>query len=156
MVVDDSMTDLVIVKSADGDDLTAGAQINYSIAVKNQGPHPAYGAIVEDVFSTDLHDVTWTCVATVDSSCAPSGMGHILDTVDVAPYGSLLYLATATVAPTAPESITNIATVELPASMEDIVPDNNLSAVTTPREALFRDGFETGDTTRWTSSMGEE
>ncbi|MCP4655741.1 MAG: DUF11 domain-containing protein, partial [bacterium] len=83
LIVDDAMTDLAIVKSDGDGDLIPGAELTYSITVSNRGPNPAYGAIVEDVFPPELLDVTWACVATVDSSCTASGSGNILDTVDV-------------------------------------------------------------------------
>ncbi len=156
VVIDDSMTDLAIAKSADGDDPTPGTLITYSILVSNRGPNPAYGALVEDVFPPELIDVAWACEATVGSSCTASGSGNILDTVDMASDAALLYIAAATIGPAVAGPITNVATVELPASMEDIVPGNNLSAVTTPGEILFGDGFETGDTTRWSSTRGGE
>ena len=128
-----------------------GAQIRYSISVSNEGPHPVYGALVEDVFPPELQDVTWDCFADVGSSCTPSGTGNLLDTVDLAPAGTLLYLATATVSEAAVGPITNVATVELPASMVDYVLSNNLSAVTVPGEMIFEDGFESGDCTLWSS-----
>ncbi len=159
VVIDDSMTDLTIVKIADGVDPTPGTQISYLITVSNQWPNnPAYGALVEDIFPPELRDVTWTCVASLGSSCTASGPGNILDTVELTSDGTLLYFASATVASTAVGPITNVATVEVPASMEDFAPGNNRSEVTIPRpvEGLFSDGFESGDTSRWSSTVGGE
>jgi len=84
-----------------------------------------------------------------------SGSGNVLDTVDLASGGGLLYVASTTVGPGVLEPITNVATVEVPASMVDIVPGNNLSAVTTP-SGIFSDGFEAGDTALWSATVGEE
>ena len=150
LVVDESMTDLAVSVQVSDVDLTPGAPITYSITVSNLGPNPAADALVEDVFPPELRDVTWTCAASVGSSCTPSGTGSILDTVDVAPGGTLLYTATATVAATAVGPVVNVATVEVPASMDDVVPGNNRSAVTVPAEVpFFGDSFESGDTRQW-------
>ena len=157
VVVDESMTDLAVSVQVSDVDLTPGAPIIYSITVSNLGPNPADDALVEDVFPPELRDVTWTCAASVGSSCSPSGTGSILDRVDVAPGGTLLYTATATVAATAVGPVVNVATVEVPASMEDVVPGNNRSAVTVPGEVpFFNDSFESGDTRQWPISSGQE
>ncbi len=140
VVIDDSMTDLAIVKSVDGVDPTPGTRITYSILVSNRGPNPAYGALVEDVFPPELIDVAWTCEGTVGSSCTATGVGNILDTVDIASDGALLYAASATVGPAATGPIANVATVEAPASMADIVPGNNLSTLLPSGKVLVAGG----------------
>ncbi len=153
-VVDETMTDLAVVKH--GAMAPPGTEIDYSITVTNQGPRAVFGATVVDVFPTELSGVVWSCVATVGSSCGTTeGAGNISDIVDVAAGGTLLYLATATVAPDAVLPIANTAWVEPPGAMTDFRPSNNFSIAVSPIE-IFGDGFESGDVSRWSSPVGGE
>jgi len=148
LVVDETMTDLAVVKEDGGVAIVPGQPITYSITVTNNGPNPVVGATVTDYFPPELHSITWTCEATVGSFCTESGTGDIVDTVDLLPQGTLLYKATAVVAEGTTGPITNVATVTVPPGMSDFEPQNNRSP-----SRIFGDGFESGDTAAWS---GEE
>ncbi|MCP4594345.1 MAG: DUF11 domain-containing protein, partial [bacterium] len=154
LVIDDTMTDLAVFKEDGGLPAFPGQPITYSITVTNSGPNPVIAATVTDFFPAALHSVTWTCDASVGSFCTESGTGDIVDTVDLLPQGTLLYKVTATVAEGTVGSIENVATVTAPQGMSDFEPLNNSSRVSTPPLSLiFADGFESGDTSAWSSEL---
>jgi hypothetical protein len=61
-----------------------------------------------------------------------SGTGSIYDTVALLPDGSATYTVRATVAPSAPDSLVNTATVTLPAWVSDPTPGDHSATVATP------------------------
>jgi hypothetical protein len=55
-----------------------------------------------------------------------------------------------------PGSIVNTATVGVPTGVHELVPEDNASSTTTPLDlsgVLFMDGFESGDTTAWSTTV---
>ena len=153
MVVPPDWTDLEVVKTDGGALAEVGEPITWSITVSNQGPNPAEGALVTDIFPPQVVDPVWVCSASIGSHCPQQGMGHIEEAVDIATGGTLLFLATATVVDSV--DISNTATVSVPPNMFDYRLDNNLSAEMTPNVAssLFMDGFEDGDCLHWSQCI---
>jgi len=118
--------DLVIHKTDDETEEIPGTEVEYTILVtNNHGPDDALGATVVDTFPAELTDCTWTCAPGGGGVCTPAGSGNINDVVDL-PNGSwLTYTATCTVHPAATGSLSNTATVAVPAGFTDYVPSNN-------------------------------
>jgi uncharacterized repeat protein (TIGR01451 family) len=95
-------TDLTITKSDGLDEVPAGGQLTYTIAVENLGPTPVVGATVEDVFPPQLIGCSWSCVASGGGSCfAGTASGVLVDEVDLPVGATLTYTATCVVAPNA-------------------------------------------------------
>ena len=89
-----------------------GTAISYTIVASNQGPSTIVGATVTDTPPATLTGVTWTCAASLGSSCGVrSRFGPIADTVTIAVGGSVTYTLDATVAASASGSVTNTASV---------------------------------------------
>ncbi len=127
-----------------------GERLAYTLAARNLGPHPVLGATVTDHFPAGLHGVTWTCVASPGSSCTAAGSGDIVDTVQLAVGGLLIYQADTWVDLAVHGPIANTASIAGPAA--DPAPADNSSSVLTPffdPQPLFRDGFESGDLSGW-------
>ncbi|MFN7784414.1 MAG: hypothetical protein ACK5PG_16980, partial [Lysobacterales bacterium] len=89
---------------------------------------------------------TWTCAASVGSSCATaSGTGDINTTVNVAAGGSVVIEITATLVDPNASTVVNSASVQPAAGVIDTNPGNNVSTLDL-RVALFSDGFESAGT----------
>ncbi len=152
LVIDESMTDLRIIKEDGGIVAMPGEPIVYSITVTNEGPNPAPDSRVVDIFPPELLNVTWSCTATVGSSCTASGSGNIDDLVDLEVNGTLIYFATAIVDPDVISGpIVNVATVEVSSAMSDFAQADNNDFALTPMfyDYIFSDGFESGDLSAW-------
>ena len=94
--------------------------------------------------------VSWTCLGADGGACTVSGSGDISDTVDLPAGGSVTYRATATLDPGATGTLVNTATVAVPPEVTERDPsDNTATDTNTVTDPLFADGFDSGDTTRW-------
>ena len=71
-----------------------------------------------DTFPAAL-TATWTCVGAGGGTCTASGAGNINDTVNLPAGGSVTYTASAAIAPAATGSLSNTATVTVPAGVTD-------------------------------------
>ena len=71
--------------------------------------------------------------------------------------GSVTYVATGAVAAGASGVVSNRASATNPVGTSDPQPADNSATVVTVVDPgfLFADGFESGDTSGWTSSVGE-
>jgi uncharacterized repeat protein (TIGR01451 family) len=131
--------------------------LTYTITVTNNGPADVVGASVTDAFPAGLLDVSWICVASGGSSCTAAGSGPITDSVDLLAGGTATYTATGTVANGTANPLQNTASVLEPAGYSDTNSTNDSDTestpVTPPADLLFYDGFESGDTTAWSSSV---
>ena len=121
--------DLSITKTDGAMSSVAGTAISYTIVASNPGPSTIVGATVNDTPPASLTNVSWTCAATIGSSCGGlgAGIGPIADTVTIAVGGSVTYTLNATVAASASGSVTNTASVALPGGSVDPTPDNNIA-----------------------------
>ena len=116
----------VSVTKTDGS-LTAepGSIVTYTITVANAGPSSVSGATVTDPLPATLTGATWTCAASAGSSCPASGNGSINTVVDLATSGNATFTLSATVDPSASGTLSNTATVSVPATVFDPNGGNN-------------------------------
>jgi uncharacterized repeat protein (TIGR01451 family) len=101
-----------------------GTSVSYTVVVSNAGPSDVVGASVADAMPSSLLGASWTCVA-VNGACVSSGSGSILTAVDLAAGGTATFVVTGIVSSSATGSITNTATVTMPAGSNDPNPANN-------------------------------
>jgi uncharacterized repeat protein (TIGR01451 family) len=118
-------TDLLMTNTDGVPEATPGGTLTYTMEAGNAGPGDAIGATVTNDFPDSLTGVTWTCSATAGSTCPASGTGDINHTVDLLECGVATYTVSVDVSPSATISITDTATVAVPAGMTDTDPSNN-------------------------------
>jgi uncharacterized repeat protein (TIGR01451 family) len=135
-------TDLSIVKDDGGVTVLWNRPITYTVTVGNAGPGAVTGATVADSFPASVGSVTWTCAASVGSSCPASGSGTIGASVDLAVSGTVTFTATGRVVYGTVGPISNTATVTSP--IYDTNTANNSSTINTPVDGdlIFEDGFQ--------------
>lgn len=140
-------------------DVNSGDSVFYRISVYNAGPADVYGATVRDIFPPELEDVTWECRSTLGSACTANGTGDIEDLVDVLAEGFLTYTAYANVIEGFDGEIENTVTINVPGTVDDSDPSNDVSGAvvrTDEDDLLLLDGFESGDLSGWSGSVGSE
>jgi uncharacterized repeat protein (TIGR01451 family) len=121
-----SSVDLFVTKTDGQATVGAGSPMTYTIIAGNAGPEAVTGATVTDTFAAALTGITWTCTASVGSSCgAPNGSGNISQTVNLLVGGTITFVATATLDISASGTLSNTATVATPAGITDPSPGNN-------------------------------
>jgi uncharacterized repeat protein (TIGR01451 family) len=146
--------DLAIAKDDGVTVALPGQALTYTLTASNPGPSSVFGATVEDAFPTDLVGVTWTCAGTGGGACTASGRGDVSDTVDLPAGASVTYTATATVDPASTATaISNTATVSAPAGVTELDPADNTATDVDAGLVVFRDGFESGDTSAWSATV---
>jgi uncharacterized repeat protein (TIGR01451 family) len=124
--------DLSITKTDFQTSINAGSATSYTIVVSNSGPSDAVGATVADTFPAALTGASWTCSASLGSSCAAGPTaGNINDSVTVLAGGSLTYTVGATVSGTFSGALSNTATVTAPGGTTDTNGGNNSATDTT-------------------------
>ena len=124
--------DLSITKTDGNFTDVAGTTVTYTIAVTNAGPSKVTGAPVADVLPAQLSAATWTCTATTGSTCgALNGTGNIATTVDLLAGGVATVTVTATIDAAFTGTLSNTATVAMPAPGVDPTPANNSAVDTT-------------------------
>ena len=120
------VADLSISKTDGQLTATPGQLITYTVVVSNTGPSTATGVPVTDTLPAVLNNATWTCIASLGSSCASaSGIGSIATTVNLAANGFVTFTISATIAPSAGGSLANTATVAAPSGVTDSNLANN-------------------------------
>ncbi|MBW4654811.1 MAG: DUF11 domain-containing protein [Kaiparowitsia implicata GSE-PSE-MK54-09C] len=119
--------DLIISKTRDVPNPVPGSSITYTVVVQNNGPSDALGAEFTDTLPPSLSNVTWTCVASLGSSCTDSGSGNaIVDpAVNLLTNGTATYTITADIAPNATGDLINTATIRRPADVTDPIDNDN-------------------------------
>jgi uncharacterized repeat protein (TIGR01451 family) len=163
----DSLTpqaNLSIVKTDGVASAVPGTPITYSIIVNNAGPSAATGASIADALPGALTNANWTCTGVAGGACgSASGTGAIATTADLPSGAQVTYNLAATIAASASGSLTNAATVEVPAGVVDPYPTDNVSTDTdnlTPLVDLSiskDDGIATavpGTSTTYTIAVG--
>lgn len=95
---------------------TPGAQVPYTVTVKNVGSVAAGGTVLTDPLPAGVESMAWTCTATGGAACPnASGSGAIHETVATLPAGdSVVYQVVATLASGTPVAVTNVATLTPP------------------------------------------
>ena len=153
------LADLGITKDNGVTEIMHRETTTYTIDVANAGPSDAPGTGVTDLFPLALTSCSWTCTPDPGASCWPGSVGDIDNGADLPVGTSVSFVATCTVR-SAYGQCSNTATVIAQwGSFGIIDPDlaNNESTDTDdviPNPALiFYDGFETGGTTMWSSTV---
>jgi uncharacterized repeat protein (TIGR01451 family) len=153
VTVDASLpADLGVTLDDGGGVVIGGETLTYTITVMNSGPNDVTGATVTDTFPPELTGVSWTCTASSGSSCGGSGSGNLSTAVDLLSGGTATFTASGTAPPSQATPLSNTATVAVPAGVVDPVSANDSATVETS-VALFADGFESGDTSAWSSAI---
>jgi len=116
--------DLAITKTDGVTAATPGGSVTYTITASNAGPAGVTGATVADTFPASL-TCTWTCVGAGGGTCTASGSGNLNDTVNLPSGGSVTYTVSCTISSAATGSLSNTATVAVPAGFNDPSPGNN-------------------------------
>ncbi len=151
------LADLSIVKDNGTTEIMHLQPTTYTIQVANAGPSDAPGSVVSDLFPPALKNCTWTCSPGPGAWCPSGAIGDIDDPADIPVGSSLTIVVTCTVATTYGQC-SNTATVTAQWGSFGIIDPNLGNNESTdiddviPNPALiFFDGFETGDTGRWTA-----
>ena len=104
--------DLAVTKTDGQPAAVPGTPITYTVTVTNAGPSASAGTRVLDSLPATLTGATWTCSAAPGSSCGSASGSGSIDQVDtIAVGGTVSYLVSATVSPTATGVLTNTVTV---------------------------------------------
>jgi uncharacterized repeat protein (TIGR01451 family) len=129
--------DLAIAKSGTPTTAIPGLSVvTYTIVVSNVGPSHVLDATVADVLPTDLVAPTWRCIASIGSTCSPTGAGNLDDTVSILAGGTLTYTLTATVSAGAVLPLLNTATASVPPGVVDLNLVDNTDTDTISLSAL--------------------
>ena len=116
--------------------VTPGAAVTYTIVVTNAGPFAVSGATVTDFPPPALTGVTWTCSASAGSGCPASGSVSInTSAVNLQNGGSATFILRGTVSMSPPTSLSNTATVTVPAGYV-VLTGGNSSATDTDTVVL--------------------
>lgn len=123
--------DLTITKTDGASSARPGDVLTYTIVVGNAGPDAALDSEVVDLFPAGLESVSWTCSATVGSTCTAAGTGDLADSADLAAGGTATYVARGTVRAGALGPLDNSASVAPGPSVQDPQSANNAATDTT-------------------------
>lgn len=119
--------DLTITKTDGETEVDTGETLTYTIVVSNAGTTAVNAASVNETPSGALTCGAWTCAASGAATCgAPSGTGVIADAPSLPVGTSVTYSQLCTVATVSVDTtVSNTATVALPAGFIDTTPANN-------------------------------
>jgi uncharacterized repeat protein (TIGR01451 family) len=140
--------DLSITKTDGVTAATPSGSTTYTIVVSNAGPSNAPGSTVTDSLPAAL-TCTWTCAGAGGGTCTAAGSGNISDTVNLPAGSSVTFTASCTISSGDTGTIVNTAVVATGAGVTDPAPGNNSFTDIDTLPKIFLDGFETGDTSRW-------
>ena len=132
---DDPITeiDLSITKTNNVDSVVPGEAVTYVIVVSNSGQQDVTGATVEDTFTADLENITYTSTTTgTASGNTANGSGSISDTVDLTAGSTITYTVQATIVSSATGTLDNTATVTAPSGMFEAETSNNTATDSDP------------------------
>jgi uncharacterized repeat protein (TIGR01451 family) len=144
--------DLRVAQSASADPASAGRPLTYTITVTNDGPAAAPGARLGEIV---LGSASYLSATPSQGTCSPTT--YFMEVQVGCRLGVLASGASAAVTfvvtPTADGVLTSTAHVSSNVSDPDAA-DNQAVATTTAVDSVFADGFETGDTSRWSVTSG--
>jgi uncharacterized repeat protein (TIGR01451 family)/CSLREA domain-containing protein len=125
------------------DPVAPGDTVVYGLDLSNTGPDDASGVVVTDVLPADVVFVSAT------PPCVHASGTVTCDIGDLAPLAEVSLVIEVTALDPPGGELSNTATVSL--AEQDPSPGNNSATETTGVDdsVVFADGFETGDTTRW-------
>ncbi|HYH47766.1 MAG TPA: proprotein convertase P-domain-containing protein [Thermoanaerobaculia bacterium] len=104
--------------------VNAGGRVTYTIAVSNEGPSNVPGATVTDDFPASL-TCTWICQTARGATCTAAGSGDISDTVDLPARSHVVYTALCNLSRAASGTLSNTASVSVPAGVIDDLSNNS-------------------------------
>ena len=137
--------DLVLSKVASAGGVAPGGTVIYTLTVTNEGPDPASGVLVTDLLPPELTHSSDDCGTLVDGAQVQWRAGRL----EAGESRSCEVTVTASAEATG--ELVNSASAS--AFENDLDPaDNEAQAVV--EVGIFVDGFESGDTSAWTSSSG--
>lgn len=121
--------DVSVTKTDSRDRVPRGARTIYVIEVSiDSDAAGTQDIVVQDPLPAGIETATWTCEATLGSTCdEPSGIGPIDTTVDLVGGGVATFTVNAILASDAPDFLTNTVTVSAPG---DDDPSNDTAADT--------------------------
>ena len=122
--------DLAVTKTNGVSTLTPGSTTTYTVVVTNNGSDTATGATLTDTAPAGVTFGTWTCAGSGGATCPASGSGNVSATVTVPVGGSVTFQIKATIGATTSGTITNTASIALPAGTTDPNPANNTASDT--------------------------
>ncbi|MBI5567109.1 MAG: Ig-like domain repeat protein [Chloroflexi bacterium] len=118
--------DLIVTKTDGQAAAIAGTPITYTVVARNAGPMPVTSARLIDNLPAALTNVNWTCAASSGANCnGSSGTGNLDRLVDLPLNGAITYTLQADVAANVTGTVTNTASITVPAGIIDPVPGNN-------------------------------
>jgi uncharacterized repeat protein (TIGR01451 family) len=118
---------LGITKTDGVTSVVSGDSVTYTIVASNAGPSAVTNAPVTDSVPAGLSGGTWACSASGGSSCTAGGSGNLNGTASMLTGGTATFTRTFTVTARF-GTISNSATIGMPAGMTDPSPANNTSA----------------------------
>ncbi|MEO5623441.1 MAG: carboxypeptidase regulatory-like domain-containing protein [Dokdonella sp.] len=130
--------DLAISKTDGVSSVIPGGSTIYTIMASNAGPSDVSGATVADTFPAG-ETCTWVCAGAGGATCTASGSGAISDTINLPAAGSTTYSATCAISALASGTLSNTATVAVPAGVTDPTPGNNSATDTDSVTAQMAD-----------------
>ncbi len=137
--------DLQVSKDDGSSYALQGGTVVYEILVTNAGPLPVQGARLRDLLPPGLGDGLWTCTPVQLASCPQAaGAGDIDQTLDLPVNAVLRYQLSAVVAAAAGSTVTNTATIEMPATIIELEPDDNTASDSNSVivDGVFQDRFQ--------------
>lgn len=117
-----------------------GTTVDWTLTVSNLGPSCTSSVDVTNILPIELSGGTWACSASSGSTCAASGTGDIVDSIDLAAGGTATYSLSTPIANDAQGSVVNSATVSVTGATVDPNPNNNTSS-----DSITLVGLDYGD-----------
>ena len=120
-------TDLQITNTDGQTTAAPGSPVTYTLVITNTGPSSVTGVTITDVLPATLTNVSYTATATGGASgfwANVTGI-NLANTVDMPAGSTITYLVHANVSATATGSVSNTATVAVPAGVTDTNASNN-------------------------------
>ncbi|GAB2489816.1 hypothetical protein GCM10027082_46000 [Comamonas humi] len=126
-----------ITNNANG--VQQGGSTTYVVVATNHGDTDIAGVTLSNTPPAGITYGSWTCTAAGGATCpAASGSGNLSELISLPAGGALTYTITAAVAADLTGSVTNTATLVIPAAVHDTNPGNNSASDTDP--VLVRNG----------------
>ena len=120
--------DLVVTVDNGTTSSVPGRTTSYTIVITNKGPSAVRNIQIEDTFSAELVNLSWSCTATAGSACqTANGTSNILVLIDLAVNGKATFFVNATIRSTASGLLSNTAIARLPAGVTETNPADNTS-----------------------------
>jgi uncharacterized repeat protein (TIGR01451 family) len=118
--------DLSITKTDGVATVMPSSAVTYTIVASNAGPAPVTGVVVSDTLPAALLSTSWTCAPAGGAICSAGPVtGSINDSVNLPVGASATYTLTGTLNLSATGSLTNTASVSVPAGVLDPNASNN-------------------------------